>query len=835
MTEEGPRTGRIMSEETGRNALSPFAPPQIAQRRNSASREETNIMRREDETFANSENVVDVSGNGGDDRGSRVEEDKEEKMQGEPSEDAEDFKKEDDGKGGKEEERIHLEDGEVHEQNKVEMSETEGHVEDRVDEVDTNSLSMLLNSLTFHPEVPPSFCITIETILNTSLLIKEGPLSFREENLSSSSSSSLWPTSLSRSSSSSPLYVEKNLHLFSDAILLTVPQEDGSNLFEDYIDMSSTRVQIRCDDYNNMLQQQEGEFIDVFEILFGAKTLEVKTKSREGRDDWIDNLVDISQDHVPEDSKLIGWKHFVRLGTIHSAILMRDTLLIERFKEYCEEGLIEYMIFDLVDEDGCTPLHLACAHSIHYIIDMLLEVNVDVMSKDNLGRTALHYCALLLDDCNLEKLCGRIFDIELVDDLGFTPLTIACVAGRDPGSGEIDITSLRRCVEILMAMGANLLESRVRRFDPETTSVIDVSLLEWACKNWNVPLLTLIARFLDREELRGLLCEPHNKLLFDVFCCQKIAIDIQVSPPFSQPSAADIDTFNLIKISQMLIDNGARLNAPMTGVYPDLTLMELVAKSYMNFRDHFIDILKLLVGNGARTDNAPTLKALRQKWSDIDEALETSTTIWQNKGVLSTSGVNIERMSLEKDESTKKMCQCCGFTFTFFKRKQKCSICNLGYCDACSRKKVSSNDTSNARCCDSCYNRINKLCGEESERLFMAGQLKNLPSSSSIDNQKDLDIKKKKEDLMRGAVKVNGSSGNPRGESTSDKKKASEIYSEGGMSALKAHLGEAHDKLQQRGEKLSELNDKSDRLKSSANEFAKLAQQLNKDRANSWW
>ena len=67
------------------------------------------------------------------------------------------------------------------------------------------------------------------------------------------------------------------------------------------------------------------------------------------------------------------------------------------------------------------------------------------------------------------------------------------------------------------------------------------------------------------------------------------------------------------------------------------------------------------------------------------------------------------------------------------------------------------------------------------------------------------------------------------------KKKASEIYNEGGMSALKAHLGEAHDKLHQRGEKLSELNDKSDRLKNSANEFAKLAQQLNKDRTNSWW
>ena len=116
----------------------------------------------------------------------------------------------------------------------------------------------------------------------------------------------------------------------------------------------------------------------------------------------------------------------------------------------------------------------------------------------------------------------------------------------------------------------------------------------------------------------------------------------------------------------------------------------------------------------------------------------------------------------------------------------------------------------------------------------MTGKLNNLPSSPNTKSHPDIDDRKKREDLMRGAVRVNDSP-TGSGEYASGKKTAGEIYSEGGMSALKAHLGEAHDKLHERGEKLSELNDKSDRLKNSANEFAKLAQQLNKDRANSWW
>jgi hypothetical protein len=228
---------------------------------------------------------------------------------------------------------------------------------------------------------------------------------------------------------------------------------------------------------------------------------------------------------------------------------------------------------------------------------------------------------------------------------------------------------------------------------------------------------------------------------------------------------------------------------------------------------------------------------LRQKWGDVEEVIIKSTTVWLNKGALSTVGIDIERFILIKNELVKKKCQCCGFSFTLFKRKQKCSVCTLGYCDACSKKKVSVADGSTSRCCDSCYNIISKLCGDENERLFMAGGLKNLPSSSfGADSATDIDAtnKKKKENLMREAVLASNAH-KGENENTKHKKTASELYGEGGMSALKAHLGEAHEKLHERGEKLNELNDKSDRLKNSANEFAKLAQQLNKDRSGSWW
>ena len=173
---------------------------------------------------------------------------------------------------------------------------------------------------------------------------------------------------------------------------------------------------------------------------------------------------------------------------------------------------------------------------------------------------------------------------------------------------------------------------------------------------------------------------------------------------------------------------------------------------------------------------------------------------------------------LQKNESQKGSCTACGFGYTLFKRKQKCSICTLGYCDGCSKKRAMIGGR-DQRCCDCCFNLLWAKLGSEREKDFMAGKLTNLPSS--MDTQAAESASKQR--LMKEATRTEG------------KPSASAIYKEGGMEALKSHLGEAQDQLKQRGEKLSELGDKSDKLKNSANEFAKLASQLNKDKSSSWW
>ena len=173
-----------------------------------------------------------------------------------------------------------------------------------------------------------------------------------------------------------------------------------------------------------------------------------------------------------------------------------------------------------------------------------------------------------------------------------------------------------------------------------------------------------------------------------------------------------------------------------------------------------------------------------------------------------------------QDDSQKGHCIACGFSFTLFKRKQKCFLCAVGYCDSCSKKKIDIGGREQ-RCCDCCFNILSHKLDSEREKMFMAGKLTKLPSPTQ---QQKIDIANKKSLL-----------GDSQVDSTRERPSASAVCKEGGMEALKSHLGEAQDQLRKRGEKLQDLGDKSDRLKNSANEFAKLASQLKKERASSWW
>jgi len=57
----------------------------------------------------------------------------------------------------------------------------------------------------------------------------------------------------------------------------------------------------------------------------------------------------------------------------------------------------------------------------------------------------------------------------------------------------------------------------------------------------------------------------------------------------------------------------------------------------------------------------------------------------------------------------------------------------------------------------------------------------------------------------------------------------------GGAAATMAAMSEAHMRLQERGEKLSRLTDKSGEVANAASEFSKMAKKLNEQSRNSWF
>jgi Synaptobrevin len=157
------------------------------------------------------------------------------------------------------------------------------------------------------------------------------------------------------------------------------------------------------------------------------------------------------------------------------------------------------------------------------------------------------------------------------------------------------------------------------------------------------------------------------------------------------------------------------------------------------------------------------------------------------------------------------------------------------------------------RCCDSCFNylsyetekrRYNAFAKQQSKQGLnsqsqspvagagvgsssssSASAAASASSSSSATQAKQAVAKK---DLFGNAVIAVMGAGRDRSDT---KTNASASAVSGTMSTM----SEAHDRLVERGEKLAKLNDKSADVANAAEEFSKLAKQLNEQQKNRWF
>lgn len=85
-----------------------------------------------------------------------------------------------------------------------------------------------------------------------------------------------------------------------------------------------------------------------------------------------------------------------------------------------------------------------------------------------------------------------------------------------------------------------------------------------------------------------------------------------------------------------------------------------------------------------------------------------------------------------------------------------------------------------------------------------------------------------KKDLFGNAVIAVMGAGRDRSDTKSN-------TSSSAVSGAMSTMSEAHDRLVERGEKLNKLNDKSADVANAAEEFSKLAKQLNEQQKNRWF
>lgn len=242
--------------------------------------------------------------------------------------------------------------------------------------------------------------------------------------------------------------------LLSGVLIVSIPVGPEKYQIEHIINLQTCKLrsngQLFGGDGSNAIEQQS-DMNPSFEIIWPGGTLEMHVDSTESKEIWMLNIYLAICECVGPNERSLGWRHQYMLGTMHSAVLNRDIGLIRELATQCVEGKLSFMVVDALDEDGYSPLHYACILRMQSIVAALHEATADVTVADRRGLTPLHWTAMQLDADSLSLMCTQIFNVDLVDSIGRTPLYVACVEGRDV-SGKTDAILLKRCIETLLKL-----------------------------------------------------------------------------------------------------------------------------------------------------------------------------------------------------------------------------------------------------------------------------------------------------------------------------------------------------------------------------------------------
>ncbi len=134
-------------------------------------------------------------------------------------------------------------------------------------------------------------------------------------------------------------------------------------------------------------------------------------------------------------------------------------------------------------------------------------------------------------------------------------------------------------------------------------------------------------------------CPLDSNILFNRSCLPHVSDTASIDKTCSLDiPKEELSSSDALQIATALIRAGLPINSKNVD---GLTVLDLIAKSFVQFGDDLPAMLQLFISSGARPQDSSSLSSLRGQFRFINSAVRTGIEHWNSKGILGSEGIDI--------------------------------------------------------------------------------------------------------------------------------------------------------------------------------------------------